>query len=370
MNSCRKITIESRKGITLIAMVITIIVLLILAGISISMLSGENSILKRAVDSKTNTERQSVVEQARMDVLGYQVENKSGEIKKSQLKNVLDKYFIEVPNELPDGDNLFKLELDTQDKYGNYKIKVSELFDGIISEENQLSDLEKLKLYLGDANNYDSYGFIDNDELGIKAEDILIIDSRYSGIEELAYVYFTYKEKIYRGVNNDDTGIWTNEVSIANVSGNRGLCKLDNVLDILITYDFIYSSENYVVKNNDLYGTIYEVEEYDDEDTYIGKAYFNGDGDRVIISTAYAEYDYTISISNMMHSIGCGSVLDTYFKNEELEYISQDNNIVTVNGNGDVTGTAREGGNTKITIIGKTTGKKLIIPVTCHREIG
>ena len=44
------------KGITLIALVITIIVLLILAGISISMLSGENSILKRAGESKDSTE--------------------------------------------------------------------------------------------------------------------------------------------------------------------------------------------------------------------------------------------------------------------------------------------------------------------------
>ena len=42
---------KGNKGITLIALVITIIVLLILAGISISMLTGDNSILKNA--SKT-----------------------------------------------------------------------------------------------------------------------------------------------------------------------------------------------------------------------------------------------------------------------------------------------------------------------------
>lgn len=42
---------EKNKGITLIALVITIILLLILAGISISMLSGENSILIQAINS-------------------------------------------------------------------------------------------------------------------------------------------------------------------------------------------------------------------------------------------------------------------------------------------------------------------------------
>ena len=40
------------SGITLIALVVTIIVLLILAGISIQMLTGENGVLKRAGDAK------------------------------------------------------------------------------------------------------------------------------------------------------------------------------------------------------------------------------------------------------------------------------------------------------------------------------
>ena len=39
---------NNNYGITLIALVITVIVLLILAGISISMLSGDNSILSNA----------------------------------------------------------------------------------------------------------------------------------------------------------------------------------------------------------------------------------------------------------------------------------------------------------------------------------
>ena len=50
-----KIQKKGTNGITLIALVITIIVLLILAGISISMLSGDNSILSRATQAKTKT---------------------------------------------------------------------------------------------------------------------------------------------------------------------------------------------------------------------------------------------------------------------------------------------------------------------------
>ena len=50
-----KLKFESNRGITLIALVITIIVLLILAGISISMLSGDNGILNKAVQTKEAT---------------------------------------------------------------------------------------------------------------------------------------------------------------------------------------------------------------------------------------------------------------------------------------------------------------------------
>lgn len=46
---------KNQNGITLIALVITIIVLLILAGISIAMLTGDNGILKKANDATTAT---------------------------------------------------------------------------------------------------------------------------------------------------------------------------------------------------------------------------------------------------------------------------------------------------------------------------
>ena len=47
------------KGITLIALVLTIIVLLILAGVSISMLTGDNGIISQAQRAKEMTEASS-----------------------------------------------------------------------------------------------------------------------------------------------------------------------------------------------------------------------------------------------------------------------------------------------------------------------
>ncbi len=52
----------SEKGITLIALVVTIVVLLILAGISISMLTGENGVITQARNAKEATEQAKVEE--------------------------------------------------------------------------------------------------------------------------------------------------------------------------------------------------------------------------------------------------------------------------------------------------------------------
>ena len=58
---------DSTAGITLIALVITIIVLLILAGVAISMLSGENGILTQAQQAKEKYESAAEEEQFRLD---------------------------------------------------------------------------------------------------------------------------------------------------------------------------------------------------------------------------------------------------------------------------------------------------------------
>ena len=59
---------RNQKGITLIALVITIIVLLILAGVSIAMLTGDNGILTRANDAKEDTAIAEVVERINMEL--------------------------------------------------------------------------------------------------------------------------------------------------------------------------------------------------------------------------------------------------------------------------------------------------------------
>ena len=58
----------NNKGITLIALVITIIVLLILAGVSIAMLTGSNGILTQANQAKTDTANAEAAERINMEL--------------------------------------------------------------------------------------------------------------------------------------------------------------------------------------------------------------------------------------------------------------------------------------------------------------
>ena len=57
---------KKNTGITLIALVITIIVLLILAGVAITSLTGENSIMKKASDARENTDKAAKEEEFKM----------------------------------------------------------------------------------------------------------------------------------------------------------------------------------------------------------------------------------------------------------------------------------------------------------------
>ena len=55
--------IKSQKGITLLALVITIIVLLLLAGVSIMMLTGESGIFNQAIKAGNKTKAAAIKEQ-------------------------------------------------------------------------------------------------------------------------------------------------------------------------------------------------------------------------------------------------------------------------------------------------------------------
>ena len=82
---------KQEKGITLMVLVITIIVLLILAGITISAITGDNGIIRNAGQAKEETEivnEKEIVEKATVQAMGN---NKYGNVEEDELQKQLDK---------------------------------------------------------------------------------------------------------------------------------------------------------------------------------------------------------------------------------------------------------------------------------------
>lgn len=107
------------KGITIISLVVTIIILLILAGISIAMIIGENGIVTKANNAKEETEITEIIKSAQIDILGKQAEN-DGDITDKQLNEILATYGTVSRN----GED----KILTTEK--GYIIKVSDIWNG------------------------------------------------------------------------------------------------------------------------------------------------------------------------------------------------------------------------------------------------
>ena len=141
--------LKSKKmssGITLIALVVTIIVLLILAGISITMLTGDNGILNRAGEAKNITEEKQIIEEAKMDIMSTQASKLTGKINEKELKTILFKY-----GTLSTEEKIIDKKLTTTD--GKYIIPISKIYnDNIVEATIENTDS---KNYYGDLIDYD-----------------------------------------------------------------------------------------------------------------------------------------------------------------------------------------------------------------------
>ena len=86
-------TLKNRKtkGITLIALVITIVILLILSGITIVSLTGENGILKRAQVSKDTTNKNQAAETMNLKITNIQISGYTENQELPSLQYVADK---------------------------------------------------------------------------------------------------------------------------------------------------------------------------------------------------------------------------------------------------------------------------------------
>jgi len=88
----RKHKINKTSGITMISLIVTIIILLLLAGISIMMLTGDNGILNRAIQARKESEEKEIEEEVKILYLSALTQGK-GQIAEENLRNELNSKF-------------------------------------------------------------------------------------------------------------------------------------------------------------------------------------------------------------------------------------------------------------------------------------
>ena len=157
MKKNKKILKRKEKGITLIALVITIIVLLILAGVSIAMLTGDNGILTQAQNAKNKTEGAEEEEKVKLAVTAAKMYD-TGTIEENTLKDELVKYFKSESNfsiESAKNNETFLITIIESGR--SYYIDENGNIDVIGNNQYTISNLDELEVFRDKVNSGDTF---------------------------------------------------------------------------------------------------------------------------------------------------------------------------------------------------------------------
>ena len=168
--------LKTHKGITLIALVITIIVLLILAGVAIATLTGDNGIIAKAQQAKMQNDKANEKEQIDLAVLASKINNDAS-IDKKTLRKELDGISNLIESGIPTSDEYsFPLilvgktgteyEID-EDANVSEKIDYSEVVVPTITAAGNLANNDNIKeVREGNIPIPEGYNYIKGDKIG------------------------------------------------------------------------------------------------------------------------------------------------------------------------------------------------------------
>ena len=235
---------DSTAGITLIALVITILVLLILAGVSINMLSGDNGIVTKVREAKDTSTMGEEIEYVKLAYNSAKIKKLANDVDSSDIQEELDNSVGENKTEVSfnEEDRTFDvLFFDTQNSYsinGNEvtSIKKQELhitnYNELLYFANRVNDGEDFEKYIV---------YLDND-ITVEDDEWVVI-GYYGGRDNPSMVFkgifegnnHTIKELNlssngdgYLGLFYENQGTIKNlNVEVVNCTGNRiagGIC--------------------------------------------------------------------------------------------------------------------------------------------------
>lgn len=276
---------KRNSGITLIALVITIVVLLILAGVSIAVLTGENGILTRAKESVNEHSKAAAIEDVK---LAWQEIRAEYETREDKNKNKTDYYTKEnVSNSLMSGniadqDGSFiynelgkSLLIYENNKKEKYNVQIDELGNVTIVEETNIDVEDKLvtttysvKIKVGETykittsenlrwessdNSIATVNVVDNEVTisGIKEGESIVTGKNVNDKDVVVCVLTvekadeTSKEEVKNWRTVSGTFGYDGEKYDKNVSGAQGDMLADNTLTFQTKTELGYGTFNF-----------------------------------------------------------------------------------------------------------------------------
>ena len=244
---------NSKKGITLIALVVTIVILLILAGVAISITIGEDGIINRTKDATSKTSKAAKEEKDDLENLAEYINN---------VLDVEDKVTDNTPGEL-DGEgtednpyliesveDIVKLSIDVNSGI-SYDGKIIELkqtinFNSDISysdpETTEFGDINKdglvegLKQELTKGNGFQPIGKVENIERGSDdfGNNTTLIGESFKGT-------FKGKNRAVKGLRIESKEDYPNGIGIGLFGWNSGIIE-----NLIVSGDIINEGYGYV----------------------------------------------------------------------------------------------------------------------------
>ena len=243
---------QRKSGITLISLVVTIIVLLILAGISISMLTGQNGILNRAQEAKEKTEAavleekiKLAVAEAQMSNNGYEelsTENLNYELIKDGTKAIVSDnadgtkhvLFLDEKKEykLDNNGNIEDLNIDFDTKYVAPSSQDETRNDGVIGigTNGQVVDMDLWEYSFDSVTN--GYGL--NDNISLSTSSSSNASKGYNGTDFSNIVIPQY-------ISTDNSNTWTEVTNLDWTFFNcTELIKIDKLPSTIISMRYTF----------------------------------------------------------------------------------------------------------------------------------
>ncbi len=256
---------KEKKGITLIALVITIIVLLILAGVSISAIQGEDGIISSAQESVDKNKNEGIKEQIKLELNDKKIEKKEA-LTDEEIKEIIESFD-------KDGEIKDNTYIETED---GQKVDITDLYEVVLGVEikpglnRDENDTKKYYVYTAEGF-YNLNQMMLNNSLGynVSIEIMNNIDySDYTWSTAMSHTELGFSLKEINGNGHTVSNMTINGSAMFSMLSGNGDVSIKNIIfdgaivnsggtNVAILTSQIYQNtllENVTIKNSEITG--------------------------------------------------------------------------------------------------------------------